>query len=168
MRYWSSNLTPPEPRLYSLLLRIYTFPAPPYLPDAWRFSGGWAAPSCPDTLYTDVCCVSAHDHPPTWISPVSNLAYQCSLSCPSSSLSVLPPSDPSLLPPRLPDSCRRCTLATSEIASNVTFSRLSAASCLQHGSRIESYIFDHLDKPGTIPYHMSFWRNTCRQALQSS
>ena len=117
------TVNPQEPRLCRLLLRIYTCPVPPHPtflpPDVLP---GGVAPSYHDTPYTDVCCVSTQDHPPTWESTVSVPEYKCSLTRPYHLLSVLPTYDPTLLPPHLPDSCRRCTLAAAKIASTVNFS----------------------------------------------
>ena len=126
--------TPPEPRLLFFIV-TYLFlylPSLPYL-CLMSFRKG-AAPYCPNTLSTDLCCVSAHNNLPTWASPFSDPAYQCFLPRPYPSLSLLLPFDPPSLSPHLPNSCRHRTLAADKISSTVTFTCLYSTACLYHGT----------------------------------
>ena len=90
-------VTPPEPRICQLLLRIYTCPTRPPLPTPDVLLGG-APPPCPNTPSTNLSRVYAQDHTPTWASTVSISEYQCYLPHPYPSLSMPPPLQPSLAP----------------------------------------------------------------------
>ena len=68
------TVTPPELRLFCLLLRIYYFPTAPYLPVVRCPSGG-TPPSYPDTPYTKYRRISAQDHLPTKSRFYSKMTY---------------------------------------------------------------------------------------------
>ena len=135
VRWWSSNLGQLPLQNLGSVAYCYVFilyPPRPHFPPSNVLPEG-VAPSCLDTPSTGVRHVSTQDHMPE--SPVSVPEYLCFWPLPYPSISVLPPSDPPLLFPRLPDPRCRRTLAASKISSTLTFSSLSAAACLYHGTR---------------------------------
>ena len=116
------KVTPPEPRLCRLLLRIYTSPAPPSFPAAGCPSGG-GIPLLPRTSpppkssvspYSIICPNERHLSL-SKNTDVPRLTPIHFYTCP-------PPSDTPSFLIRLPDSCCRCILAASNIASTSTFS----------------------------------------------
>ena len=161
MRWWSSNLGQWPLHNLGSVAYCYLFildpPRPVFPPSNVLLGGGRTL--LPQYPSTDVHRFSAQYHPPNLVSPVSVPVYRCSWPSPYPFLSVLSPSNPLFLLPRLPDSRRSCTLVTYKIFSTVPFRWLSTATCLHHCTLSLP--------PPSYPVSIAHTSKICRRATNS-